>query len=180
MEYLSYVEITKVFNRYGLLLRPIYEFNIPKPKVNKNSIVSNKNTFSPKLNFSNFDSLNFNSGDLVKQHKNRNIINSSISLNWDKTKLDTKTGLQFKILKNKKQTNLFNLVIITNEIINLINFLPKKFASEKLKISLHVNESQFIEPQTILGKISLLPEQQFSITKIKKNSGPVSSSNVSK
>ena len=71
VEYLSYVEITKVFNRYGLLLRPIYEFNIPKPKVNKNSIVSNKNTFSPKLNFSNFDSLNFNSGDLVKQHKNR-------------------------------------------------------------------------------------------------------------
>jgi DNA-directed RNA polymerase subunit beta' len=172
VEYLSYVEITKVFNRYGLLLRPIYEFNIPKPKVNKNSIVSNKNTFSPKLNFSNFDSLNFNSGDLVKQHKNRNIINSSISLNWDKTKLDTKTGLQFKILKNKKQTNLFNLVIITNEIINLINFLPKKFASEKLKISLHVKESQFIEPQTILGKISLLPEQQFSITKIKKTVDP--------
>ena len=172
VEYLSYVEITKVFNRYGLLLRPIYEFNIPKPETNKNSIVSNKNTFSPKLHFSNFDSLKFNSGDLVKQHKNRNIINSSISLNWDKTKLDTKTGLQLKILKNKKQSNLFNLVIITNEIINLINFLPKKFANERLKISLHVNESQFIEPQTILGKISLLPEQQFSITKIKKTLEP--------
>ena len=172
VEYLSYVEITEVSNRYGLLLRPIYEFNIPKPKINKNSIVSNKNTFSPKIQFSNFDSLKFNSGDLVKQDKNRNIINSSISLIWDKTKLDTKSGLQLKILKNQKQTNLFNLVIITKEIINLINFLPKKFTNENLKISLHVNESQFTEPQSILGKISLLPKQKFSITKIKKTIDP--------
>ena len=172
VEYLSCVEITKVFNRYGLLLRPVYEFNIPKPKVNKNSIVSNKNTFSSKLTFSNFDSLNFNSGELVKQHKNRNLINSSISLNWNKTKLETKAGLHLKILKNHKQPNLFNLAIITNEVINLINVLPKKFANEKLKISLQVKGSQFIEPQTVLGKISLLPEQQFSITKIKKTSDP--------
>ena len=35
VEYLSYVEITKNHNRYGLLLRPVYEFNIPKPKVIK-------------------------------------------------------------------------------------------------------------------------------------------------
>jgi DNA-directed RNA polymerase subunit beta' len=172
VEYLSCVEITKVFNRYGLLLRPVYEFNIPKPKVNKNSIVSNKNKFSSNLTFSNFDSLNFNSGELVKQHKNRNLINSSISLNWNKTKLETKAGLNLKILKNHKQPNLFNLAIITNEVINLINFLPKKFANEKLKISLQVKGSQFIEPQTILGKISLLPEQQFSITKIKKTTDP--------
>ena len=168
VDYLSFVEVTKVFNRYGLLLRPIYEFNLPKPKLNRNSIISGKNKFSRKLKFSNFDSLNFNSGDLVKQRKDRNIINSTISLHWDKTKLDAKNGLQLKILKNKKQENLFYLAIVTNEIINLINFLPKKITNEKLKISLHVNESQFIEPQTIIGKISLLPEQQFSITKIKK------------
>ena len=173
VEYLSYVEITKVFNRYGLLLRPVYEFNIPKPKANKNSIVSTKTTFSSKLTFTNFDALNFNSGELVKQHKNRNLINSSISLNWKKSKLEKKVGLQLKILKNDKQPHSFNLAIITNEVINLINFLPKKFASEKLKVSLQVQESQLIESQTILGKISLIPEQQFSITKVKKTIDPI-------
>ena len=43
---------------------------------------------------------------------------------------------------------------------------------KKLKISLQVKESQR-ESQTILGKISLIPEQQFSITKIKKTIDPI-------
>ena len=47
----------------------------------------------------------------------------------------------------------------SGKIINLLNFLPKKITNEKLKISLQVQESQFIEPQTVVGKISLLPEQ---------------------
>jgi DNA-directed RNA polymerase subunit beta' len=168
VDYLSFVEITKVFNRYGLLLRPIYEFNVPKPKVNKNFIVSDKNNFSPNLTFLNFDSLQFNSGDLVKQRKNRNLINSSIFLNWNKARLNNKVDLQLRILKNEKHNDLYNLTVVTNEIINLNNFLPKKLTAEKVQISLNVEELQFIEPQTVIGEISLLPEQNFSITKIKK------------
>ena len=76
--------------------------------------------------------------------------------------------MQLRILKNEKHNDLYNLTVVTNEIINLNNFLPKKLTAEKVQISLNVEELQFIEPQTVIGEISLLPEQNFSITKIKK------------
>jgi len=63
---------------------------------------------------------------------------------------------------------------MTKEVLDLINFIPQKIKTEKLKISTYIKEAQFVEPYTVLSKLSILPEKQLSIRKIKKRLAPSS------
>ena len=62
---MSYLEVTKIENRLGLLLRPIYEFNIPKPRANQNSRILHKNQFSNKLKLINSHFIKLKSESLI-------------------------------------------------------------------------------------------------------------------
>ena len=167
---MSYLEVTKIENRFGLLLRPIYEFNIPKPRAKQNSKILNKDRFSSKLKLINSYFIKLKSESIVQKTKNSALLSSFISLRYNKIKIGSKPNLKWKVLQNKG--NPYKLILMTKEVIDLINFIPQKIKTEKLKISTYVKEAQFVEPYTILGKLSILSEKQLSITSIKKRLTP--------
>tara|TARA_B100000768_G_scaffold179022_1_gene195864 strand:- start:10617 stop:14309 length:3693 start_codon:yes stop_codon:yes gene_type:complete len=167
---MSYLEVTKIENRLGLLLRPIYEFNIPKPRANQNSRILHKNQFSNKLKLINSHFIKLKSESLIQKTKNYALLGSFISLKYKKIKIGAKPNLKWKVLKNSE--NCHSLILITKEVIDLINFIPQKIKTEKLKLSTYVKEGQFVEPYTILAKLSILSSETLTITNIKKRLTP--------
>merc|ERR1712054_315438 len=110
------------------------------------------------------------SESIVQKTKNYALLSSYISLRYNKIKIGSKPNLKWKVLQNKG--NPYKLILMTKEVIDLINFIPQKIKTEKLKISTYVKEAQFVEPYTVLGKLSILSEKQLSITSIKKGLTP--------
>jgi DNA-directed RNA polymerase subunit beta' len=67
--------------------------------------------------------------------------------------------------KNNKK---FYLVLMSEENINIWNFLSKKLNNENLKLALSITNFAYVEPETILGFISIIPKKMGQIEKIEK------------
>jgi DNA-directed RNA polymerase subunit beta' len=63
---------------------------------------------------------------------------------------------------------IFNLALMDEENLNINNFLSKKLNDEKLKISLFVKKFEYIELNTILGRISIIPTKNLKIETVNK------------
>ena len=165
INYLSLIEITKTKNNYGILLRPIQEFNIPKPK---NSLKI-KLGLNNSLKLKTINSLKHKSTGKQTKKLKIDLIESSLWVDNEPNQVGIKTDFALKFIPkiNKKQKYIFALMV--EEIINIPNFLPKKLTKEKLKLSLFIKNLEYIEQQTILGKISITPKKTCVIKNLKKN-----------
>ena len=164
VEYLTFIEIVKIKNYHGMILRPIQEFNIAKP--NSNELNNALKQINKNLNFNITSSLTTKSK--TKKKESFDLVNSSIWLENIETLTDPKTKYIYKIVKDKHNTENYNLALMKEEAINILNFLSKKLIDEKLKLTLCVKNYQYIEPQTVLGHISTVPDTNLEIERIKK------------
>ena len=164
IEYLTLVEIIKIKQNYGIILRPIQIFNIPKPKKLIKKILGNET----QLNFKTINSLNYKSQGKQSHKQSIELIESSIWIQPTKIEINRKNKFIFQMVPNKQKIHIFNLGVIVEEIIDIPNFLSKKIKKEKLKLALCVKNLDYIESQTILGFISLIPKKIGKIEKIKK------------
>ena len=171
IEELTIVEVTKNNNIISLLLRPVKVINILKPNPRKNANLAINKDVSKTFTFTTNEYLRYKSGELITQKSERTLINSVIYLNLNPTIIpeENTTNLEYKIVKDDEKN--LHLTLITKEHLNFVNYIPKKLRSRSLKISLFVNDYQFIEPQTIIGKLSLLPTQEIKVKKIKRTYG---------
>ena len=163
IKYLTLIEIIEAKKYHGIILRPIQEFNIPKSNNNK---IGNK--IKTKLEFKSLNHLNCKiTNKKIKKQKLR-IIESSIWLNQFSKNEKNHNNFTFKIIPTLKNKTIFNLALINKEILEINNFLAKKLNNEKLKISLFIKQLEYIEPQTLLGIVSIVPPEQLKIESIKK------------
>jgi DNA-directed RNA polymerase subunit beta' len=171
IEELTIIEVTKNNNIIGLLLRPVEVINILKPNPKKNANLAISKDVSKTFTFTTSEYLHYKSGELITEKSERNLIKSVIYLNLNPTitPKENMTNLEYKMVRDPQTNN--HLTLITKEHLNFVNYIPKKLRSRNLKISLFVNDYQFIEPQTIVGKLSLLPNQEIKIKKIKRTYG---------
>jgi DNA-directed RNA polymerase subunit beta' len=189
VEFLSLAEVIKLKNSYGILLRKIQEYNIPKAK--KRNKKKNADLEFKRINIFNYKS------EIIKQ--NINFINSEIWLenneikfkndisfsyvkrkkNWpvsmfmnenNLTKIseiysNSKTGIDLNWYKNKR----VYLIIINEKNFDISNLLSKQVNKEDFKISLFNPNFSYINKNTIIGSVSLMSKKSFEIEEIKTN-----------
>jgi hypothetical protein len=170
-------------------LRKIEEYNIPKTKkVNKKK--------KTELQFREVNIFNYKT-EIIKQ--NTKLINSEIWLenneikfkndinfcyvkrkkNWPVKKFINKKNLTaiseiFSNSKNKIDFKLYKkelvyLIIINEKNFDISNLLSKQVNKEDFKLSLFNPNFSYINKNTIIGNISLMPKKSFEIQEIKTN-----------
>jgi DNA-directed RNA polymerase subunit beta' len=166
VNYLTLLEIVEIQDGYGIILRPIQEFNIAKP--NSKELEQSLNQTN-KIRFKTISSLTSRSTSKTKKKESFNLVESSIwTENLDEIE-NTKTTLIYNVIPDKKNSEIYNLALMTEEKINISNFLSKKLIDEKLKLTLCVKNYQYLEPQTVIGLISTTPKNNLEIKQIKKS-----------
>ena len=166
VNYLSLIEIVEIQDGYGIILRPIQEFNIAKP--NSKELEQSLNQTN-KIKFKTISSLTSRSTSRTKKKESFNLVESSIWAEDLHEIENSKTNLVYKVIPDKKNSDINNLALMTEEKINISNFLSKKLIDEKLKLTLCVKNYQYLEPQTVIGLISTTPKNNLEIKKIKKS-----------
>jgi DNA-directed RNA polymerase subunit beta' len=189
VEFLSLAEVIKIKNFYGLLLRKIEEYNIPKTKK------SNK-TKKKELEFKRISIFNYKT-EIIRQ--NTSLINVEIWLENNEIKF--KNDINFSYVKRKKNwtikkfineknlnkiSEIFSnskneidlkccndafvyLIIINEKNFDISNLLSKQVNKEDFKLSLFNRNFSYINKNTIVGNISLMSKKSFEIKEIKTN-----------
>ena len=190
IRYLTIVEIIKTKNFYSILLRPIEEFNIPKSKNRKKKPFKtiNKLRWDKEIN----EEVKIPSNLIDNQiwYENSNLMSVFFTyklLKADKfvennsffKKIYFENSIQNKINLTKKKSdfysNKFNQIkgeifyfsILDEEKFNINLLLPKKFYDERLKISFFTKELEYIEKNTLIGRISIIPNSTSKLTQLK-------------
>ena len=168
ISYLTLIEIVEIRNSYGIILRPIQEFNIAKPNSKELEQTLNQTNTAKRIKFNTVSSLTSKSNSKTKKKESFDLIESSVWIeNLDELE-DTKTGFVYKLVPDDNNSNLHNLAFMKEEALNISNFLSKKLVDEKLKLTLCAKNYQYVEPQTIIGLISTVPKINLEIDQIKK------------
>ena len=164
ISYLALVEIMKTKNSYGILVRPIDSYNIPKPKNLLNaSLKLNKTIDLRTVSF-----LNYEPHKRTQQKQAINLIECTLKLENDNVERLNKAELIFYLVRSPNLKQKLNLSLISEENLNLSNALSKKLSEEQLTLSLFNNIFEYIEAQSIIGLISIMSKKALKIQKIKK------------
>jgi DNA-directed RNA polymerase subunit beta' len=190
IRYLTMVEIIKTKNSHSILLRPIEEFNIPKSKNQKKISFKtiNKLKFDKDINeevkipsnlidnqiwYENFNSTSvFFIYKLLKADKfveNNSFFKKIYFENSIENKINLtkkKSGL-YSHKFNQEKKEIFYFSILDEEKFNINLFLPKKLEDDKLKISFFIKELDYIEKNTLIGKISIIPSTTSRLIQLK-------------
>jgi len=157
VEYLTLIEIKKVRQFHYLMLRPIQEYNIPKPK----TLLKDKSNFNNILSFKHINILNFQS--LYNSKQSTSLIQSLIDIKTNKKEYNL---IYHRICSNQ---NKIYLSLIIEKIINIWDLLLNKFNKiNKFNLSLAIDDFEYIDQESILGFISIIPQTIGQITQIKK------------
>ena len=139
------------------MLRPIEEFNIPKPK----TLLKDKSNFNNLVSFKHINILKFQS--LYDSKQNTSLIESLIDITISKK--------EYNIIYNRicSNQNKIYLSLIIEKIINVWDLLVKKFNKiNKFNLSLAIDNFEYTDQETILGFISIIPQTIGQITQIRK------------
>ena len=161
VEYLTFIEIIEDGSKYGIILRPIEEFNIPKPK----NTLKLKQKEKEKIHFRFVNSLLRRTKRLKQQS---DLIEFNVLLEQKLQFNPNKNNFLFKLIKKKNNTKAFNLALVDQESISINEFISKKFNNENLKISLFVKNFEYIEFKTLLALISIIPTKKLNLETIDK------------
>ena len=163
VEHLSLVYLNLEDKIPYILLRPIQEFNIPKPNLVNINKKLNESSFNPNLKIEairtinnwSFEELTSNNGlTLIEdtlQIKNTNSSNSDLGL------------IQFKLIPSQNKEQKHNLCLTTTENLNVHNLIDNNIKNERIKITIQSQNFNFIESNTILGWISIVPKKKTEI-----------------
>ena len=160
VDFPSFVQISHSGIRYGLLLRPIYQFNLPVSHFsNKISISSSNLGVRQKLNIS------FGAKFLCKN--NLPLFQSSLFLESKKFLKNSRLSSEFRVVPSYGKTPFYQLVLIYFDNIELCQLLPNNLVTQGYQFSFFMKNLQYVEVGTILAKISLTIDKQHEILKFR-------------
>ena len=160
---LSFSEIVNTRTGPEILIRPIYLYKVPQIKTvtklfNNKFVIKNIFQFKNTLvsNIKHKEKIKINHGlKLFEQHLDFNFfdgLNNFKNTNLEiLLKLNNKSGLNF----------------LTSEKVSLDDYLPNELRSTNLKISLIVENNQFINSSTLLGYLELQNNESYDLLKLK-------------
>jgi DNA-directed RNA polymerase subunit beta' len=172
---LSYLEFLKIRNYCMLLIRPINLYNITKPKEKKFKKINNKFL---EYKFKRVKTLELKKN--IKDYKKQNIklVNEYIWIEIIILKNKIKNKFLYKIINtkigNKKsdiqntEKKIYYLTLITEEKVNLLNFMVKKLKNENYKLSSFLKNFEYIEKNTVIAKISYIEKNLPTLYELKK------------
>jgi len=160
--YLTLIERKNSQNFYGILLRPIHEFNIAKPK----TLLKKNLNLNTSIQFRSISTLKYESSNISNQ--SIEVIESSIWLRNKKIEPLLKPDLIFLPFSKGKKHKNFYLAIMNEETIDISNLLSKKLNDEEVNISLFSHNFDYIERNTILGFLSIPLQKIGQIILLKK------------
>ena len=186
IRYLTIVEIIKIKNSHSILLRPIEEFNIPKSKDQKKIPfkIINKLKFDKEINEEVKIPLNLIDNQIWYENANYTSVsfiykllkaekflenNSFLKKFYFQNKINlTKKELGvYRHKFNQEKGEIFYFSILDEEKFKINLFLPKKLDNEKLKISFFIKELEYIERNTLIGKISIIPNTNSTLIQLR-------------
>ena len=160
---LSFSEIVNTRTGPEILIRPIYLYKVPQIKTvtklfNNKFVIKNIFQFKNTLvsNIKHKEKIKINHGlKLFEQHLDFNFfdgLNNFKNTNLEiLLKLNNKSGLNF----------------LTSEKVSLDDYLPNELRTTNLKISLIVENNQFINSSTLLGYLELQNNESYDLLKLK-------------
>nr|YP_009675022.1 RNA polymerase beta'' subunit [Rhizochromulina marina]QDH81873.1 RNA polymerase beta'' subunit [Rhizochromulina marina] len=143
VESLSLIEFIYTPSCIGLLIRPVLDFYLPKSRFNNSVLYDIKN-----LDFVD-NEIQFRylaHSQHVRGPSGFNLVSSDLNLIFSE---DTR----LKFSQPSKQYATLN--IVAEDTITLNNIVPKPFLLEQSYLSLNVRNFQFVEKNSVLGKLSL-------------------------
>jgi DNA-directed RNA polymerase subunit beta' len=162
VDFPSLVQISHNGLRYGLLLRPIYQFNVPISNFNyKNSKSKVKITLNQKLNF--------NFGKFFYTQDNSSLVDTCLSLESKCFLTNPRLVPELRVIPDKKNLNSCQLVFISYSRVDICQLLPKNLQIKNFQFSFFVKELQYVEVGTILAKIYRIRDQQSNILQIRRS-----------
>ena len=163
IEYLSLAYL-KLDDRIPyLLLRPVQEFNIPKPNLIDINKKLNEGSFNPDLKIEASTSLNNLNFDEMTSNNGLSLIEDTLEIkkiNNDKHKLGL---VEFKVLPSQNKETKHNLCLTTTETLNVRSLIDNNIKNERIKVTIQSQNFNFIESNTVLGWISIVPKKQTEI-----------------
>jgi DNA-directed RNA polymerase subunit beta' len=162
IESFSLIEVIKIKTIYSILVRPVYEFNLPK------SANFLKESFIKKEK-SNLNFLTLVTDGLDLQNYKKEPINIAKSvIEFKNNKLQQLKALKLYTLKHFEFKNFSNLVLMAEYPINLDNFIPERLISEELKISLAFKYLNNVEKNDLIAKVATTLNTHLKIISLKK------------
>jgi len=167
IEYLTIIEVIRLTKTsYGILTRKIQEYNIPKPKnLLKSFLLKNQQVKLKYLIFLNYR--------FEKKKYKINLIKSNI-----KIKKKITINLKFYKIPQINEKSTFRLALMNEEITNISNFLSTKLKTKNLKLSLTLQNLEYVEPQNLIGFFSIGLKKNLEIKKIKIYNKNLKDSNI--
>ena len=160
VDFPSFVQISHSGIRYGLLLRPIYQFNLPV------SHFSNK-TSTSSFNLGVIQKLNISFGAKFLCKNNLPLFQSSLFLKSKKFLENSRLSPEFRVITSYGKTSFYQLVLIYFNNIELCQLLSKNLVAQGFQFSFFMKNLQYVEVGTILAKIYLTINKQHDLLKIK-------------
>jgi DNA-directed RNA polymerase subunit beta' len=161
--YLTLIEITKTKNCYGIILRPIQQYNIPKPKNLRNTDFN----LNKSIHIDLVSQLKYKLNSKKYKKQSINLIDSYLYLKTNNSKVNSKLDFLFRLIPNNQVNQKFNLGLMIEQVIDIPNFLYKKLNDETLKLSLWVKNLEYIEKNSLIGKVAVEPPKNLVIKNIK-------------
>ena len=164
VDFPSFVQISHFGIRYGLLLRPIYQFNLPVSHFSdKTSLSSSSLGIRQKLNVS--------FGAKFLRKNNLPLFQSSLFFESKKFLKNSRLSPEFRVIPSYGKTSFYQLVFVYFDNIEICQFLPKNSLAQDFQLSLFMKNLQHVEAGMILAKISLTIDKQYDILKMKRDKG---------
>nr|YP_010938243.1 RNA polymerase b''-subunit [Meringosphaera mediterranea]WLD05756.1 RNA polymerase b''-subunit [Meringosphaera mediterranea]WLD05834.1 RNA polymerase b''-subunit [Meringosphaera mediterranea] len=165
IEYLSLIYLNLEDKVPYVLIRPIQEFNIPKPNLETVNKKLNQNLFKNNLKLTAFNSIKNLGSQELSSNNCLTLVENEIGLentSKEKTRIES---IEFKLIPKGDKEKKYYIGLTTTEILNTKELIDQNIQNERIKLTFQAQNFNFVEANTILGWVSILPKKN---TKLKQ------------
>ena len=160
---LSFSEIVNTRTGPEILIRPIYLYKVPQIKT-VTKLFNNKFVIKNIFQFKNILVSNIKHKEKIKINHGLKLFEQHLDFNFfDGLNNFKNTNLEILLKLNNKS----GLNFLTSEKVSLDDYLPNELRTTNLKISLIVENNQFINSSTLLGYLELQNNESYDLLKLK-------------
>ena len=158
----SICQVIKFSSSYKLLIQPLCLYEVPISLLSISTSLENRKENSIFCTNSQYR-YSFNSGELIKDFKNLQVIVQSTDLNL-KNVLQKKENIEIEIINNKKE-NCLDVNILEKRILN--QYVPTNLKYKNIQSCLTIENNQYIDGYTMIGYLESITNQELELVKLK-------------
>ena len=162
----SFVEIIETGISIQLLLRPLQIYEVPLAKQNC-KMFGLKFQQSPLVIIKNSLHIKPKSSHQIKENQSITLINDLLSLTVENSSLENR-ACNFDIKVNLIKSLV---ILLKSEKLNLTQYIPPSLKYTDIRLSLIINDKQFVNSYAVLGYLQVIADRSLEIVKLKSKKG---------